>query len=683
MKGFLAAHYSGLTILLLASALVILFNGCKKNETDPVPDNTKTLDNIVVSNAFTWATNSDVLFSITAQDNLGNPIQGVRFNVYTAQPDSGGVYICGGFTDASGVWSDTHPLPTALTQITIANNYVGLIKDQQLPIVGNTVTALFGGVAPVPVRTKSTRGVYESSLAGVYYMGTYNSQGVPDYLEPDNDPVEQEFLNDLNATLPEQQPVPTYHPEYLATTVPDNLQLDELCDVWVTYITEGAGWRNAIGFFTFSTNDPPTSASEIDSIKIVFPNLSNAGSNGGLYPGNKVYIGRHPAGKSIGWVVFANGWNGTEVGNGNYRLYSIKELNPEPNPTLKKHTLLLRDGGRQSILFSFEDIRRDASSDQDFNDGVLYVKSNPVSAINTDGMPPITTTIPDTDGDGVPDNTDDYPTDPTKAFNNWYPSVSGYSTLAFEDLWPGKGDYDFNDLVLSYRFNQITNAQNKAVQVKATIISEAMGASLHNAFAFQMPITPAQVTSVTGIDLRHGLITVGANNTETGQSKAVVVVYDDAYDHLPPPGSGIGTNTEPGTPYVTPDTMQLTIDLAEPIALSEIGTPPYNPFIIVNQNRNREVHLPNQPPTDKVDGSDFGTSWDDSQPAIGRYYKTATNLPWALNITEKFNYVIERAAINTGYLKFIPWAESSGTTYADWYTNQSGYRDASKIYTHP
>lgn len=674
---------SGFRLIGVGVMLVLLITSCNKSESDPVPDNTKTLDNIVVSNAFSWATTQEVTFNISAQDNLGSPLEGVRFNLYTAHPDSGGVYICGGFTGAEGVWTTRQPLPSYMKEITAVSGYVGLVREMTLPITGSSVSAQFGGAAPAPAVTKSAGGIYASSLAGVYYLGTYNSQGVPNYLEPVNDPVEQAFLNDLNATLPEYRPVPTYHPEYLATTVPDNLQLDELCDVWVTYITEGAGWRNSVGFFTFDTNDPPTSASEIDSIKIVFPNLSNAGSNGGLYPGNKVYIGRHPAGKSIGWVVFANGWNGTEVGNGNYRLYSIKELNPETNPALKKHTLLLRDGGRQSILFSFEDIRRDQSSDQDFNDGILYVKSNPVSAINTDDMPPITTTIPDTDGDGVPDNTDDYPTDPTKAFNNWYPDQNGYSTLAFEDLWPGKGDYDFNDLVLSYRFNQITNAQNKVVQVKATIISEAMGANLHNAFAFQMPITPAQVTSVAGIDLRHGLVTVAANNTETGQSKAVVVVYDDAYDHLPPPGSGIGTNTEPGAPYVTPDTMQLTIDLAEPIALSVIGTPPYNPFIIVDQNRNREVHLPDQPPTDKVNGSDFGTSWDDSQPAIGRYYKTATNLPWALNIAEKFNYTIERAAINTGYLKFIPWAESSGATYPDWYTNQSGYRDASKIYTHP
>ena len=521
-------------------------------------------------------------------------------------------------------------------------------------------------------------------------MGTYNSLGVPNYLEPVNDYVDGTLLNDLNASLPERQPVPTYHPEYLASTCPNNLALNELCDVWVTYITEGAGWYNSLGYFTFNTNSPPATASAIDSIKIVFPNLSNYGANssgngyaggGGLYPGNKVYLGRFPAGKSIGWVVFANGWNGSQVTNGNYRLYSIPGLNPETDQSLRKHTILLRDPTRYSILFGFEDIRRDQSSDQDFNDGILYMKANPVTAIITDDMPTVHTTQPDTDGDGVPDVFDDYPTDPTKAYDNWYPGKTTYSSLAFEDLWPGKGDYDFNDLVISYRFNQITNSQNKVVQVKATLITEAMGASLHNAFGFQMPVTPADIASVTGIDLRHGLINVAANNTETGQTKAVIIVYDDAYDRLPSPG-GTGTNTDPGQLYVKPDTMRLTINLTSPVSLPVMGSPPYNPFIIVNQNRNREVHLPDKPPTDKVNGSDFGTQNDDSQPASGRYYKTTTNLPWAMIIADKFAYVIERNPVNQAYLKFNPWAESSGVQYPDWYKNLSGYRNSALIYSH-
>lgn len=555
------------------------------------------------------------------------------------------------------------------------------------------MTGIFGGLAPKPVVLKSASAVIPSPLPGVYYMGTYNSKGVPNYLEPVNDPVDATLLNDLNASLPERQPVPTYHPDYLASTVPNNLALTEQCDVWVTYITEGAGWYNSLGFFTFNTDSPPATAAAIDSIKIVFPNLSNAGANssssgytggGGLYPGNKVYLGRFPAGKSIGWVIFANGWNGSQVTTGNYLIYSIPALNPETNPALKKHTVLLRDATRHSILFGFEDWRRDQGGDQDFNDGILYLKANPVTAINTDGMPTMPTTQPDGDKDGVPDVFDDYPSDPSKAYNNWYPGETGYSSLAFEDLWPGKGDYDFNDLVISYRFNQITNAQNKVVQVKATLVTEAMGASLHNAFAFQMGVAPDLIASVTGYDLRRNVVTLLANGTEAGQSKAVIVAYDDAYDRIPPPGIGVGSNTGKGAPYVTPDTMNLTINfIAGGASVSQTGTPPYNPFIILNGNRNREVHLPDYPPTDLVDGADFGTYDDDSQPVDNRYYKTKSNLPWAIHISQKFSYVYERQAINTGYLKFNPWAESSGASYPDWYSNtSSGYRDVSKIYSH-
>ena len=682
---------------LLFFSIVILILGllmsCRKTGEDPNQTPDKKMNQLIVDRNFDWSTTRDLSFSIIARDNMDNPLVNVRIKIYSANPDSGGVYMFGGVTDGSGIWTSTQPVPTYMKYIYVTNDYVGLIREQRIPVQGNKVIGLFGGLAPAPVNLKSSGGIMKSTLTGVYYMGTYNSLGVPNYLEPVNDPVDATLLNDLNASLPERQPVPTFHPEYLANTVPNNLALNELCDVWVTYITEGAGWYNSLGFFSFNTNSPPSVPGDIDSIKIVFPNLSNFGSNssvngfaggGGLYPGNKVYLGRFPAGKSIGWVIFANGWNGSIVANEKYRLYSIPSLNPETNPSLQKHTVLLRDASRHSILFGFEDWRRDQGGDQDFNDGILYLKANPISAINTDGMPEMPTTQPDGDQDGVPDVFDDYPTDPTKAYDNWYPDKTGYSSLAFEDLWPGKGDYDFNDLVISYRFNQITNAQNKVVQVKAILITEAMGASLHNAFAFQMPLSPDLIKSVTGYDLRHNVVTLAANGTEAGQSKAVIVAYDDAYDRLPSP-IGVGTNTEPGAPYVTPDTMRLTIDLITGGAsLSQTGTPPYNPFIILDGNRNKEVHLADKPPTDLVDGSDFGTYDDDSQPLSNRYYKSKNNLPWAIHISRKFAYVFERQAINTGYLKFNEWAESSGALYPDWYSNTvSGYRDESKIYSHP
>jgi len=74
------------------------------------------------------------------------------------------------------------------------------------------------------------------------------------------------------------------------------------------------------------------------------------------------------------------------------------------------------------------------------------------------------------------------------------------------------------------------------------------------------------------------------------------------------------------------------------------------------------------------------TDSDDSNPEEGRYYKTSSNLPWALDIAGHFDYALERVAINSAYLQFNGWAESCGALYSDWYENHTGYRDGSKIY---
>lgn len=272
--------------------------------------------------------------------------------------------------------------------------------------------------------------------------------------------------------------------------------------------------------------------------------------------------------------------------------------------------------------------------------------------------------------------------DCVKFHHNYDPGKTTYGSLAFEDLWPSNGDYDFNDLVISYSFNQITNADNKAVKIEATLITEAMGAILQNGIGFQLGCPTDKVASVTGTDLKHNIITLGANNCETEQTKAVFFPYDDASDRLAYPGSGTGVNTSSEAQYVTPDTMRITINLAEPQLLSVIGTPPYNPFMVVNLNRGHEIHLPDYPPTDKVDQSLFRTQDDNSSVADGKYYKSAQNHPWAMNISNKFDYMIEKQQIVSGYLHFASWAESGGTSNQDWYKDSEGYRNDAKIYSH-
>lgn len=679
LKGFLPAIF-----------LVIFFGGCKKNINTAGVDNTSStaLDRISVSPGFGWNTSENVSIHITAKDNLDNAIQGVRFTLYTANPDSGGIYLVSGITGSDGQWKSSAALPLTMTKVTVFNNFLGLVRQMEVPVTSGSVEAVFGGKPPAPHATKSsysTEGISSVTAAKWVYMSGYNSQGVPGNLMAVNDPVDQVLMHDINTALPEYKNEVAAHPDWFLASNTNNIDVLVQSDIYITYITEGAGWMNSLGYFTFNTNSPPASAAAIDTVHVIFPNVSNVGSGGGLNPGNKIFLGRFQAGTSIGFALVPQGWNGkgTYVGSNTNVWYSIPSFNTI-DPQMMKHFLLFRDPSRQQVLFTLEDQGLYQGSDRDCNDNVFYLTINPtIQNINTVNMPLLATTVIDADHDGVPDVSDDYPNDPNKAFNNYTPSKTGYNSLVFEDLWPGKGDYDFNDVVLSYRFNQITNAQNQVVEIDARLIPEASGAMLHNGFAFQMPFAPSNVQTVTGMTLNSNYITLSANKTESGQSKAVIVAFDDIFDHIPSSGQGIGTNTTLGASYVTPDTINLAISLSTPVAWAQAGTPPFNSFIIANQNRNREIHLPNQPPTDKVDGSDFGTLNDNSIPAEGRYYKTSNNLPWGLNLSGKFSYPVETSAINTAYLKFVDWAVSSGVSYPDWNTNAAaGYRNTSLIYSH-
>jgi LruC domain-containing protein len=292
--------------------------------------------------------------------------------------------------------------------------------------------------------------------------------------------------------------------------------------------------------------------------------------------------------------------------------------------------------------------------------------------------------VVDQDGDGVVDTEDSYPNDPARAFNNVYPA-EGFGSLAFEDLWPGKGDYDFNDLVVDYQFTIVTNSANKVTEVLSKFAVRAIGAGFANGFGFQLPGATLQSTDmeVEGSVLNENYITLNSNGLEANQDKPTVIVFDNI-NAIMPPVSGFGVNVIPGDPYVDPDTMLVNIGITPgKYSIDELGLNNFNPFLIVNKERGKEVHLPNYEPTSLVDAAYFGTSQDDSDPATGKYYKTAENLPWAIKIASSYDYTIESAQITSAHLKFVEWAESSGAFYPDWYLDLSGYRNEANIYQIP
>jgi LruC domain-containing protein len=284
----------------------------------------------------------------------------------------------------------------------------------------------------------------------------------------------------------------------------------------------------------------------------------------------------------------------------------------------------------------------------------------------------------DEDSDGIPDDQDDYPGDPSKAFNNHYPDVGTFGTLAYEDLWPSLGDYDMNDLVLDYQINEITNADNEIVEIDFTYVIRAIGATIDSGFGIELPLPSAAVSGVDGARLNNGLVTTNGNGTEAGQTNAVIIITDDATENM-----GRYVNTVNPASHVTEDTLSVTVSLSSPVTREQLGNPPYNPFIFINEERGREVHLPGKNPTDLADTGLFGTAADDTDISAGRSYKSEGNLNWAINVPVSIPYPLEQEDMTQVYLNFASWAQSGGSENTDWYMDLPGNREESLLYIRP
>jgi len=686
-------------LFVFFSIVFVVFSSCRKEEVvNDIPDEIQaqqTVNDLKIDKYFDFSLIKNIDLQLSTIGNNGTVLKNVRIDIYNSNPSfeaqeiKKAKLIYSGVTDNNGQLSANIDVPKSLEDIYISPRFLGLETNIRFS-ANSSIVYTFGGVNQVNI-TKSIHNINQDNYLTI---GGWNSQGLPDYLEPNSDVIDQGLLDDINTSLPENVSggIPATHPEFLAG-VETNLVLQENAEVWITFVHEGAGYRNALGYFTYQQDNPPTSVNDINNYTIAFPNASYVNSGGELESGDKVqlkyydeslqaFVDEFPAGTVIGWFLVSNGWNGTNVGDGNYKYYSISEFNPESDASLKQHNVLLYDNQRNLVLIGFEDLNREQWCDNDFNDAVFYATATPSTAIVTDNMETIDSDSQDTDGDGINDNVDDYPNDASKAFNSSFPDNITFGTLAFEDLWPYKGDYDYNDLVVDYQFNLITNSSNFITELEAKFVVKAIGASYKNGFAFELPISPSLIAAVNGQNIEESYVTLSSNGTESGQTNAVIIVFDNAFNILTHPGGGTGINTVIGNTYVQPDTINILIKFNTALRSDMLGDPPYNPFIIIDLDRGKEVHLADKAPTDLADESLLGTGNDDSNSSTNRYYKTSNNLPWAINIPQSFDYPVEKASIIDAHLKFGNWAESSGGVYTDWYTDKAGYRKSQNIYTH-
>ena len=215
---------------------------------------------------------------------------------------------------------------------------------------------------------------------------------------------------------------------------------------------------------------------------------------------------------------------------------------------------------------------------------------------------------PDRDKDGVPDDADEFSDDPYLIG-----STTGEYTIAFEDLWPQKGDADFNDMVVRLKVKEFIDNNNMISKITVTSRLLAAGAGYKN----QLWI------SVLGKDYQ--------------------LIFNPKQD------LNGKTNTGKKDTYVLGPEHQLEIALDPPVARDQMDAMPYDPYIKCNGNDKNQVHL------SFVKTKFKGRTLD------------SDNFPWAVLVPADWAWPYESTSMFQAYPEFRKWYESHGGEYTEWY----------------
>ena len=185
------------------------------------------------------------------------------------------------------------------------------------------------------------------------------------------------------------------------------------------------------------------------------------------------------AGQTLAFFIISNGWgwegsynNIPWLGGWGTPFYSYPSINPEATAENRRHNVAFLDTENEFLVLGFEDIYR-PSGDNDFNDLIFTVEVTPFTAVdgvNEDGTTDSKYEVL------VQENNEDV------TVTTVYPSSNSYATIAFEDNWPLKGDYDFNDVVWRYKVTEQLNGQRELKNLTVDYTLQAMGAGYSNVY---------------------------------------------------------------------------------------------------------------------------------------------------------------------------------------------------------
>ncbi|ADZ90006.1 LruC domain-containing protein [Marinomonas mediterranea] len=258
-----------------------------------------------------------------------------------------------------------------------------------------------------------------------------------------------------------------------------------------------------------------------------------------------------------------------------------------------------------------------------------------------------------------------------------YPSANSYTTLAYEDKWPVVGDYDMNDVVVSYRTHRyVKEAQAVRYVIEGSIL--AHGASYSNGFAIQLDGLPRSSVNQAAIVFElDNAIQADSAPLEAGADAddAVIVIAINLWNHIEKPAGCEFYRTQIGCGELTELDFSVSVPLSTAIDDATAPKDVLNPFIFATPNRwhgigqpgrGLEVHLKNKKVSARFNHALFGTH-DDRSDYPNNAFLNENGMPWALELPVLWNHPKERMDLIKAYPSFVDYVESGGQLEGNWY----------------
>ena len=193
---------------------------------------------------FDFITVQEYQVSLSTSNIENEALGGVYLEIFTNNPlDTAGVLIpehiklrCyKGITNANGVAACKLNPAANTDSLFVLTYHVGLPRLTSVFLNGENLNIAIGGsdetksvvksIAKMAVKLDEIPTVTTDN--GYYILGDWGKKGLPEYLEDNDDEITNEFLEKVNASLPEGNTLMETHPEYLASGDDANVEMIE------------------------------------------------------------------------------------------------------------------------------------------------------------------------------------------------------------------------------------------------------------------------------------------------------------------------------------------------------------------------------------------------------------------------------------------------------------------------